>query len=149
MKFQYNDGGRSKAGYKGQADDCVCRAIAIATGLDYEEVYRSLNTLCSAARGRAAKGRARTGVFRKVYEAYLNTLGWEWVPTMAVGQGCKVHMKADELPSGTIILRLSRHLCTVIDGVAHDTMDHSRGGTRCVYGYFKKKQDLSHSTTLL
>jgi hypothetical protein len=26
----------------------------------------------------------------------------------------------------------------VIDGVIHDTFDPSRGGTRCVYGYWIK-----------
>ena len=25
-------------------------------------------------------------------------LGWTWTPTMAIGQGCKVHLRADELP---------------------------------------------------
>jgi hypothetical protein len=27
----------------------------------------------------------------------------------------------------------------VIDGVIHDTHDCSRGGTRCVYGYWRKE----------
>jgi hypothetical protein len=31
MKFNYNDGGREAAGFKGFTGDCVCRAIAIAT----------------------------------------------------------------------------------------------------------------------
>jgi hypothetical protein len=141
--WHYNDGGRKEAGFKGDTDDCVTRAIAIATGLTYDEVYRSLNTLSSAARGKASKGRARTGVFRKVYEAYLKTLGWEFVPTMAIGQGCKVHLKADELPSGTIIARLSRHLCVVKEGVIHDTHDPSREGTRCVYGYYRKANPMT------
>jgi hypothetical protein len=142
MKFQYNDGGRAKAGYKGTTGDCVCRAISIATGLDYEEVYRSLNTFCSVERGLVKKGRksgARTGVPRKVYQTYLETLGWEWVPTMAIGQGCKVHLKEEELPRGTIIARLSRHMCAVVDGVVHDTYDPTRNESRCVYGYFRKK----------
>jgi hypothetical protein len=38
-KFNYNDGGRLQAGYKGQTGDCVCRAICIATGKPYQEVY--------------------------------------------------------------------------------------------------------------
>ena len=37
-KFNYNDGGRLEAGYKGQTGDCVCRAICIATGKPYQEV---------------------------------------------------------------------------------------------------------------
>ena len=43
MNFQYNDGGRSAAGYKGKTGDCTCRAIAIATKLPYAHVYMLLN----------------------------------------------------------------------------------------------------------
>ena len=42
MKIVINDGGRSAAGFKGKTGDCVCRAIAIASGLPYEEVYATL-----------------------------------------------------------------------------------------------------------
>ena len=57
---------------------------------------------------------------------------------MRIGTGCKVHLKSDELPIGRIIVRLSKHVCAVIDGVINDTYDCSREGTRCVYGYYKK-----------
>ena len=33
MNYKYNDGGRSRAGFKGKTGDCGVRAIAIATGL--------------------------------------------------------------------------------------------------------------------
>ena len=36
--FIYNDGGRSKY-FKGDADDCVTRAIAIALNTDYKLIY--------------------------------------------------------------------------------------------------------------
>ena len=55
---------------------------------------------------------------------------------MAIGQGCKVHLRADELPTGRLIVAVSKHITAVIDGVIHDTHDCSRSGTRCVYGYF-------------
>jgi hypothetical protein len=55
---------------------------------------------------------------------------------MRVGSGCRVHLRADELPPGRLIVRVSKHVAAVIDGVIHDTFDCSRGGTRCVYGYF-------------
>jgi hypothetical protein len=35
----YDDGGRADAGYRGLADDCVTRAIAIATGTEYALIY--------------------------------------------------------------------------------------------------------------
>lgn len=57
-------------------------------------------------------------------------------PTMAIGSGCKVHLRADELPTGRLVVSVSKHLVAVVDGVVHDTHDPRRGGTRCVYGYW-------------
>ena len=67
---------------------------------------------------------------------YLQSLGWKWTPTMQIGSGCKVHLCADELPPGRLIVSVSRHLVAVIDGVVHDIYEDARGGTRCVYGYW-------------
>lgn len=146
MSFFRTDGGRAAAGYEGDAGDCVTRAIAIATGLPYSTVYDALFARSKAYGeehyGRVARsiqkrgGSPRSGQHRIVYQSYLESLGWKWVPTMKIGTGCKVHLKADELPLGRLIVRVSKHITTVIDGVIHDTYDPSRGGTRCVYGYF-------------
>jgi hypothetical protein len=135
--WEFNDGGRKAAGFKGQTGDCVCRAISIASGLDYKAVYKELNYRISMELTSSTSS-ARTGVGRYVYQPYLEELGFSWVPTMKVGQGTTVHLVADELPSGMIIARLSKHLCAVKDGVVQDTGDPSREGTRCVYGYFQK-----------
>lgn len=137
IPFLFNDGGRKAAGFKGFASDCVCRAIAIALDLPYIEVYRDLADACEA-RGEGRQ-HARNGVWREVYESWLKQRGWIWTPTMFVGQGCKVHLRSDELPAGRLIVRLSHHLVAVVGSVLHDISDCSRGGTRCVYGYFAKK----------
>ena len=107
--------------------------------MDYQEVYDAINVLVKEARPKknGKKSSARTGVPRSVYEKYLKSLGWQWTPTMHIGQGCKVHLSEDELPDGRLIARVSKHHTTVIDGVIHDTHDPSRDGTRCVYGYWK------------
>lgn len=164
MQFIHNDGGRAAAGFRGDAGDCVTRAIAIATGLPYREVYDALHDRIHAY---AANHRDRTarrinakrtktprdGVNRKVYEAYLASMGWRWVPCMAIGSGCKVHLADGELPMGRIIARLSHHLCAVVDGVIHDTHDPQwttiicengvqRIAHRCVYGYFVSGGDV-------
>lgn len=142
--FAYSDGGRAAAGYKGHAGDCVARAIAIASGLPYKQVYDRLaigNATQRKSKRSKVKGRsARNGVYtgRKWFNDYMAELGFVWTPTMHIGSGCKVHLKADELPGGTIIASITRHLSAVIDGVIHDTSDPSRGGTRCVYGYWRK-----------
>lgn len=60
---------------------------------------------------------------------------------MFVGQGCNVHLRADELSPGRLIVSVSKHITIVIDGVIHDTYDPSRDGTRCVYGYFRQPSD--------
>jgi hypothetical protein len=141
MTWQENDGGRAAAGFKGKTGDCVTRAIAIATGLPYREIYDRLNGLAKQherpRRGRK-RSSARTGVHKRTYKRLLLELGWVWTPTMAIGQGCKVHLRADELPPGRLVVSCSRHMVAVIDGVIHDTHDPSRDGTRCVYGYWRK-----------
>lgn len=143
MKFQFNDGGRQEAGYKGYAGDCVCRAIAIAIEKPYKEVYESLKELSKEERitkKRKKQSSVRDGCDRVTYDKYLKSLDWKWVPTMLIGQGCKVHLKENELPKGRLILRLSKHLTCVIDGIINDTYDPSRDETRCVYGYYIKEE---------
>lgn len=140
MEFKYNDGGREKY-FKGKTGDCVTRAIAIATEKDYLEVYNVINELAKKERitkNKKTKSNARTGVYKDTYKQYLESLGWKWYPCMKIGSGCTTHLCKEELPGGTIICKLSKHLVCVKDGVIHDTYDCSRGEKRCVYGYFKK-----------
>lgn len=142
MKFQYNDGGRSDAGFKGTTGDCVCRAIAIATEKPYREIYDLINEFSKSERmGKRKKGKsnARTGVYKRTIKKVMDHLGWKWTPTMGIGTGCTVHLKENELPKGRLVCSLSKHCTAVIDGVLNDTYDCSRDGTRCVYGYFIKK----------
>jgi hypothetical protein len=139
LPWVYDDGGRKAAGRKGTAPgDCVCRAIAIATGQDYNLVYADLNGAALRERPRAGRRRssARKGVAKPTIRRHLTDLGWQWHPTMAIGTGCTVHLAEGELPPGRLIVSLSRHLVAVIDGVTHDLADPSRDGTRCVYGYW-------------
>lgn len=140
MEFKFDDGGREKY-FKGTTGDCVVRAIAIATGIDYKEVYDLVNEFSKNEVKSKRKKRgssSRTGVHKDVTRNVMKHLGWEWVPTMQIGSGCTVHLKADELPKGTLIVSVSKHLVCVKDGIIHDTHDCSRDGSRCVYGYFRK-----------
>lgn len=160
MSWTYNDGGRELAGYKGTTGDCVCRAIAIATGMPYQQVYTELNKISKTERrGKRKRGKssARTGVYKNTIKRYMESIGWKWVGTMGIGTGCKVHLHKDELPSGRLVVRLSKHITCMIDGVINDTFNPQRGGsvgmkngkpfkqaeTRCVYGYWiqTKNQD--------
>ena len=148
LKLEVNDGGRAAAGYKGQAGDCVVRSIAIVTGLAYQKVYNDLFKANEEFRNtsrtklaRSLKQRndsPRSGTHRVVLKKYLAQLGFRWTPTMFVGQGCTVHLKKEELPSGTLLVSCSKHITVVKDGILHDTHDCSRNGTRCVYGYWTR-----------
>ena len=80
--WTFNDGGRAAAGYKGTAGDCVTRALAIATGESYAEVYAEVTQ-------RAGKT-ARNGVPKHVGREFLLSRGWRWTPTMTIGSGCTV-----------------------------------------------------------
>lgn len=135
MNWVSNDGGRETAGYKGTANDCVVRAIAIATQKPYQEVYELVNHFSKKEKGNN-KSSSRTGVSKTTTKKVMEHIGAEWIPTMKIGSGCKVHLKKSELPEGRIIVRLSKHLSAIVDGVIQDTYDASRGGTRCVYGYW-------------
>ncbi len=142
--FKFNDGGRAAAGFKGLTGDCVCRAIAIATGLHYQQVYDRLaagNACQRRAKGdKKKRGKtASNGIStkRKWFDDFMKELGFVWVPTMKIGQGCKIHLRAAELPAGRLVANVSKHMVAVIDGVINDTYDPSRDGTRCVYGYYK------------
>ena len=142
--WTYADGGRKAAGWKGTGGDCVTRAVAIASGLPYQQVYDrlALGNLTQRASKRTPRGGERTAlrginVKRKWFRHYMDELGFVWTPTMGIGTGCKVHVLASELPSeGRLVLSLSKHYAAWIDGELRDTHDCSREGTRCVYGYW-------------
>ena len=144
--LQLNDGGREQAGFKGGAGDCVVRSIAIAAKLPYMQVYEDLRnaneTYAQLRNDRLArrlndKGASpRNGNHRNVFHDYILGLGFEWKATMNVGAGCQVHLRPSVLPDGTLIVKVSKHLTAIVDGVIQDTHDPSRRGNRCVYGYY-------------
>ncbi len=157
MEFVYDDGGRESAGFKGKTGDCVVRAVAIATRRPYQEIYDALSEGCKTERApkRGGKHRsARNGVFvrRAWFKRFMESIGWKWTPTMGIGTGCKVHLVSGELPMGRLIVSVSKHYTTVIDGKVHDTHDPQREtiwyeseqpdrvSHRCVYGYWSAAQ---------
>ena len=119
MQFIYDDGGRADTGRKGNAGDCVCRSIAIASGLDYDEVYAVLaNGNANQRAGKAGKRSrsARNGIItkRKWFKDYMRSIGFEWTPTMGIGTGCKVHLHDGELPMGRLVVSVSKHYTAVM-----------------------------------
>lgn len=139
MEFKFNDGGRSKHYSSKPVRDCGVRALAIVLDKDYKEVYKKVYQLCKTVKTRGTGfSHPRTGIHREIMEAAAEHYGLTWVATMQIGQGCTTHLDASELPPGRILCRVSNHYAAVVDGVLNDTYDCSRGGKRCVYGYYYK-----------
>jgi len=146
MKFEYNDGGRIAAGYKGHTRDCVARAIAIALKVQYKTIYKDLSSLTKAlayvdldiARYVKRRGASpRNGVLPDVTKIYLDSKNWEWNPVNERGRAC---LTAGVIPSGIVVVKLHRHIAAVIDGVLQDTYDCSRGGVEIIYGYWIERK---------
>lgn len=140
------------AGYQGKTGDCACRALAIAAEIPYQQAYDLINQFAvRERRGTRKRGmsNARTGVHSATMRRVMDSIGWTWTATMGIGTGCKVHLRENELPAGRLVVLVSRHFTTVIDGVIHDLYDPQRlafeatdsdkadmNGSRCVYGYW-------------
>lgn len=139
MTWQQNDGGRSHY-FKGRdVGDCVVRAVTIASGKDYKWVYDQLSAIQKRQDGKTA--REGVSVKNPAFKEFMKSLGFCWTPTMKVGQGCKVHLNGNELPAGRLVCQVSRHSVAVIDGAIHDTHDSTRDGKRCVYGYWRLRNE--------
>lgn len=143
LPWEFDDGGRAEAGYRGQTGDCAVRAIAIAVGLSYEEAYQLVVRYGKAERGKKSKSPShpRNGVYMDTMRRIMADLGWAWVPTMEFGVGTTHHLAVGEVPPGRVICRVSKHYVAVVDGVVHDNHDPSRGGTRALYGYWRKNAE--------
>lgn len=140
MSFVFDDGGRAAAGYKGFTGDCGVRALAIAAERPYQEIYDMVGEYAKRERtGKRKRTRShpRTGIYRATYDKMCFELGGVWEPCMKPGTGCRVRVRPDELPHGVLILRLSKHFAAFKYGELRDTYDSSRGGTRCVYGFYR------------
>lgn len=142
MEFVYATGGREKYYKTDNVRDCVVRAICNATGKDYKEVYDAINQLAKRERRssrKAARSSSRNGVYKNTFKKYIEqVLGYKFTALMGIGTGCTTHLCKEELPNeGSYILNLSGHLSCWKDGKLYDTYDCSRGGRRCVYGYWK------------
>jgi len=150
-----DDGGRGRSGIargssKDGTGDCVARAIAIATQKPYREVHDALTaakvrevaagkdawTRYARHRGGIRAFHADHGVASAAYGPYLEGLGWKFTSTKELPRGKGVHLRADELPGGRLIVELRRHLTAVVDGVIHDTDDCSDEGRCRIRGYW-------------
>jgi hypothetical protein len=166
-KWVKDDGGRSRSGiargHKDSVGDCVVRAIAIATKKPYREVHDALiaATVRYVAtskeewakyvrrKGGISWFHADHGVHTEVSGPYLEDLSWKYTSTKHLPRGKGVHLRADELPSGRLIVDLPGHFVAVIDGVIHDTHDCSDEGCRRIHGYWTARATERHAASAL
>lgn len=133
MEFIWNDGGRAASGYVGTTGDCVTRAISIATGRSYREVYAEL--------GERAASSPRDGIPIDVISEYL--LSRDWQPIVADATNT---LGEADLPDGVAILyiragnRPSSHLVTVIDRVIYDTWNPADDRSYTILKYWRPPQ---------
>tara|TARA_R100000808_G_C2152941_1_gene162742 strand:- start:737 stop:1273 length:537 start_codon:yes stop_codon:yes gene_type:complete len=131
LDYRFNDGGRKDAGFKGKARDCVTRAIAVAEGRDYNEVREELmaakkhwmETSRSKAAKRAKSTSVRNGTPHDVYRPYLEARGWERKSLIKFGDPSRKELIKEEVPMGTVIVEIPKHIMAVIDHVVNDAWD--------------------------
>lgn len=130
MKFIKNHGGREKYFStdlkKDRTNDCVVRAIAIATEIDYLEVRDDLFEV--------AKMLGRMPNDKAVYEYYLEIiLGWVRKSPMKNRYNRKYRLGNIKIDRAIFIT--SRHLTAVVDGNLNDTWDCRKW---CANSYYIK-----------
>ena len=127
IRFKLNDGGRKDAGFKGQAPDCVVRAIAIVMGAPYRQVRKDILELTKEMTGGMED--ISRGVYPPVTHRYLTERGFELVI-------CK-NQYVDDLPTNTaLIVCTARHDFAMVDGVVNDTW-HGHKSRRTKNGFAK------------
>ncbi len=140
--WQFDDGGRAASGRRGHAGDCVCRAIAIASGRPYAEIYARLaegmGTQRKSKHYKKQVRSARNGinVRRKWFKDYMTELGAIWTPTSSIGEGAAPIRKIPQ--QGRLVLQMRKHYAAYIDGVLRDTYDRTYGNAgHRVFGYWE------------
>mgnify|MGYP003152705228 CR=1 FL=1 len=149
--FYLSDGGRSLAGYKGYAGDCVARALShfyfeerdlSFKHLDnFEErkafCYKLAYDWISARMEKAGMKRsARNGCPKHVFEPIFKELGLVWNSCMF--KNAKVRHRIGNLPrKASYIIRLAGHIVYGKNNVIYDTWDSSQ---KMVYGFWAFKK---------
>jgi ABC-type bacteriocin/lantibiotic exporter with double-glycine peptidase domain len=115
IDYTYADGGRSEAGYKGTANDCAVRAIAIYTNLPYKVIYDDMRYFLEVRDG----GSPRNGILEHHLTRYLAQLGFRYKDV----KNDNISLGSNKLPKRDLIVILDQHVCAIIKGTVHDSYD--------------------------
>ena len=94
-------------------EDCVCRAISLATEKDYEDVQDQLYLI-----GKLFRCESLCVCCYKHLLDYVYNLD-----RIESFHGYTIHEFIELNPEGTYIIRVEGHLTCVIDGILYDTWD--------------------------
>ena len=117
LGFVLDDGGRKAAGYKGNARDCVARALAIMTGEDYRAIYKEL---AAAQKEVTGKRSARNGISKK---AYPKVFGKHGLRKVRLGRGVRPTYAQAHAEYGDCIVSTTKHVCALVNGKLRDAFD--------------------------
>jgi len=118
IPYTYSDGGRFAAGYKGSAQDCVARAIAIAFEQtdEYKIIY---HRLAQGQRDIGLPATARNGIRSTVSAKLLKEQGARFTDIKKWKRG----LMQGDFPKGRFIVVFKGHFAACIDGCVYDTHD--------------------------
>jgi hypothetical protein len=141
-------------------EDCVIRAITIATGQGYHEVCLALaERECVRREKLWAKietlwSKPSDGIRYGTYNAYLREIGWEWTPIIQwispkqISPDCQIRLHPRDLPPQRCILQLTGHVCALVDNTIHDVYNPCDADARLrVYGFWTAKYSTSSLLT--
>lgn len=138
--FFEDDGGREKAGYPGVRDDCLVRAIAIATDTPYRKAYRFVSNEMKA-RGFSFDGRrfknskSRTTNPRTAQYQVIQKAGFEKVRQRQRAKKL-TYTEADKKYGPRIIVCTTDHVAAIVKGTLRDEHD-GRTYTFCALHGFR------------
>ena len=104
-------------------DDCVKRAIVVATGMDYSRVQRELNGHKTVTGAKSFNSVKNLCYVEDVLKAKRITFKNE----MTADEFCKSH------PRGRYILDMEGHWSACVDGCIYDTWDCGKGRVNFAY----------------
>ena len=150
IAYSLDDGGRAAAGFKGQAGDCVVRAIAILTRAPYAAVYARMAAAMKqagySASGNGDRQKPRPGLrprltARQVQNLVKRSYGLRRVD---LGRGARpTYTQAWQL-HGNCLVGTTKHVAAIVDGTLRDTFDHRVYDAR-IYGRSKEEQRKAQS----
>lgn len=131
LPHQYNDGGRSLAGYSGKTGDCVVRALTLSTNSSYMNMYSYCNqTLKEIEKGQKSKSTSASGVYNSTLTKLMKRFKFKWVAN-------RNKYKVNIPNRGTYIVAFTHHVSVVKDGTILDTYNPFNEVGNFVKGYWK------------